>query len=113
MAAPAQVTGDPGLTDVSIDRPELLQKLDSLSDSLSAALNGYFVETLALQNDEGSCEDVTDAYGRVDGAWKAYNGALGSPRVVTFEGARAARDVQLSERVQEVKDSYAGLDCDR
>jgi hypothetical protein len=101
------------LTDVSIDRPELLQKLDRLSDALSASLNSYFVEALALQNDESSCDDVGQAYGRVDSAWRDYNSALGSPRVVAFEGARAARDVQLSERVQEVKSSYSSLDCDR
>lgn len=113
VSAPAPVAGDPGLTDVSIDRPELLQKLDRLSDTLSAALNAYFVETLAFQNDEGSCDDVTQALERVDDSWKAYNGALGSPRVVAFEGARAARDVQLSERFQEVQSSYSSLDCDR
>lgn len=113
VTAPAPVAGDPGLTDVSIDRPELLQKLDRLSDALSASLNSYFVEALALQNDESSCDDVGQAYGRVDSAWRDYNSALGSPRVVAFEGARAARDVQLSERVQEVKSSYSSLDCDR
>jgi len=49
----------------------------------------------------------------VDGAWREYNSALGSPRVVTFEGARAARDAQLSERVEEVQSSYSSVDCDR
>jgi len=113
VTAPAPVAGEPGLTDVSIDRPELLQKLDRLSDTLSGTLNAYFVEALALQSDDGSCDDVREAFGRVDNAWRAYNGALGSPRVVTFEGARAARDAQLSERVHEVEASYADVDCDR
>jgi hypothetical protein len=113
VTAPAPIASEPGLTGVSIDRPELLQKLDRLSDDLSANLNTYFVQTLALQNDDGSCDDVTEAFGRVNSAWKSYNGALGSPRVVTFEGARAARDVQLSERVREVEASYSDLDCDR
>jgi hypothetical protein len=113
VTAPVQLDDDPGVTQVSIDRPELLQKLDRLSDSLSSALNGYFAQALAYQNDDASCDDVTRAFREVDDAWSAYNSTLGSPRVVTFEGARAARDVQLSERFGEVQGNYSDLDCGR
>ncbi len=112
VAAPAAAGPGADLKDVSIVRPELLLKLDQLSDSLSNALNRYFVEVLALQNKEASCDEVEQAYRVVADAWNAYNQALGSPRIVRFEGARAARDVRLSERVVEVERNFETVDCD-
>jgi hypothetical protein len=89
-----------------------LIRLDALADSVQQVLGEYRARRAGFSGQEAACAPLAQALVAVESHWARYS-ARGTPRALTLDPERAARDRSLSARVDSIESDFDRSTCQR